>query len=655
MNKRLFTICITCVTVILSAAFATGCGSGNSDPNSADSITPVPSDFNSLEASYNIEASENNPGISEDNPGVSEDNPGISEVAGTEETESEKFYFLGSRDIYCMDESGNASSVFKFPENEYARDVCSLGSEVYAVGYEFGNDSEGVTASYIHYLNTGDPSKNTDVRVPDKYNRLIDFIGIYDGKLYFNYNDNMNVRKPGTFDGKEIVFGTDNELYEYENKLKEEGLETIVYGLDAVSSLVKFGEIFRKREGTDVIVRIDSDGQKHDMNTSQFEPQRFTDFYGDYAIASSYEYDENYNLVDGEVYLYDLTNNSARVIDYFNESTINTFLGYEDGYLYFRRQVERLSEPDYDYYRMDIDKSTSDAVKICRKTYDLFEHLPELSKEACFNQYVIGKNVFLYQKMNGNMLEWFKVYPDGRQSGTGAYVCEVESSKYGTAKHDAHHYYDREHEDGLEYYEYSIDRFTPNEEVSENSIWTRLKLEELYAEFEADCRKSEEDNRLMLEDESFLQTLRQTGGNAEDAMDFEGARLINDKYFQVTFGYRMYFAHALNGEYIRKFYLFDTQTGKEIGIEDIYPGTLDEFKKLVADYTLEYWKNSDEGVFSTPYNEEEDDEMYKDFCDKAGFDMDIDFGDEEFTVYYVPYEYTTVDAGLLGITIPYRR
>lgn len=565
---------------------------------------------------------------------------------------TEKEYFLGGSDIFCLDENGEVSSIFTFPKNETAREIFNTGDEVYASGYVYGSEDEGVVSSYIHYLNLSDPSKNIDIEVPNPYDKYIYFIGIYEGKLYFKYNDGPAQKKIGTFEGPKASFGIDNSMWKYDKELQEEGYEQISYGVDVATCLVKYGKIYRKIKGTDVIVEIDSDGQVHELTSNHYEITNFLHFYGDYAIAFVNNY-EGYNLIGGETYLYDIQNDSARVIDEFGTNGNKTYLDFVDGYLYFREDKPNLSYYDNAYYRMTVDKNTDEAELICTKTYNPMERLREMSRINALDQYKIGKNVFLYQKMNGYNLEWYAAYFDGHQTATGACISEVESAKFGTVMQDVQSYYDKEHGDPLKYYQYSIDRFRLKDGAVKNSAKIGLRLEELYFEFEDECVKNEEANRSMVEDDANREWLRETKENATDEMQFISAKMINDRYFQVTFEYLTYFEHAMHAEYAYTYRLFDTETGDEAGIKDLYPGTQEEYKKLVADYTYEYWKNAPEDVFITPYSEDEDEGMYKDFYNSVNYELEVDFGKDSFTVYYGPHMYTLINVGELGITIPY--
>jgi len=125
-------------------------------------------------------------------------------------------------------------------------------------------------------------------------------------------------------------------------------------------------------------------------------------------------------------------------------------------------------------------------------------------------------------------------------------------------------------------------------------------------------------------------------------------------YLQICFDGYEYYGGA-HGMPFQVFCLFDTRTGERKKIKDLFPGTEDAFRDIVADYTLEDWKKDGELYYEsyTAGDEEQEKTQRATFRESASFDMDVSFGKDGITVYYSPYAVGPYAAGFIPVEIPY--
>ena len=87
-------------------------------------------------------------------------------------------------------------------------------------------------------------------------------------------------------------------------------------------------------------------------------------------------------------------------------------------------------------------------------------------------------------------------------------------------------------------------------------------------------------------------------------------------------------------------------------IGDFYEGTLDEFKSLVASYSLADY-NSEEGR-EKYYGDDSDAQMYQQFYEYTDFERTVRFDKEGFYICYPPYDFGPSASGYIEVYIPYK-
>ena len=125
--------------------------------------------------------------------------------------------------------------------------------------------------------------------------------------------------------------------------------------------------------------------------------------------------------------------------------------------------------------------------------------------------------------------------------------------------------------------------------------------------------------------------------------------MLGSHYLTVNYDGYEYWGGA-HGYPYRQHYLFDLNTGGELTIYDLYTSTEENFKDVVAKYSIQDWKENPEMYFN---NVDEEETVYQDFYDNASLDMAMRFEKQGIVIEYSPYEYGPYAAGFIEIPIPY--
>ena len=124
--------------------------------------------------------------------------------------------------------------------------------------------------------------------------------------------------------------------------------------------------------------------------------------------------------------------------------------------------------------------------------------------------------------------------------------------------------------------------------------------------------------------------------------------VLGSDYLTVDYsGYE--YTGGAHGYPYRSHYLFDLTTGEEKTLADLYQGSVEEFKDIVAQYSVQNWKDNPDPYFGW----DSEDAAYADLYDNASLDMLMRYGTDGIEIEYSPYEYGPYAAGYIGVEIPY--
>ena len=127
---------------------------------------------------------------------------------------------------------------------------------------------------------------------------------------------------------------------------------------------------------------------------------------------------------------------------------------------------------------------------------------------------------------------------------------------------------------------------------------------------------------------------------------------INDNYLTVESSAYWYGGGAHGYPFIIT-HLYDLRTGGEVSFEDIYPGTEEDLKKVVAEATREHAKVFTEEM-SPYYSYDDPDLVYEQAYSYISFEtIDVTYQKGGLTVEYAPYEMGPYASGFIEVFIPY--
>ena len=130
------------------------------------------------------------------------------------------------------------------------------------------------------------------------------------------------------------------------------------------------------------------------------------------------------------------------------------------------------------------------------------------------------------------------------------------------------------------------------------------------------------------------------------------AQKIGSHHVEVSLDDYAYYggAHGMPG--IRHI-LFDTGTGKEVSMKDLFKGSEKEFRDIVVQYSMDDWKNSGDNKYYESYDPSLEKEMKQGFEDIASFDMIIRYDKDGIYAEYSPYAVGPFASGFIDVFVPY--
>lgn len=133
-----------------------------------------------------------------------------------------------------------------------------------------------------------------------------------------------------------------------------------------------------------------------------------------------------------------------------------------------------------------------------------------------------------------------------------------------------------------------------------------------------------------------------------------GIDVVMDHYLCISReGYDMYIG-SIHGMYYTTSELFDISSGEKVSFKDIYRGSEDEFKEIVARAAQEQFQNDPdfaESVFAT-----DDVEMYRSVLEYIKLDWEsFTFYDDYLTVDFEPYMLGSYADGIVSVKVTYDR
>lgn len=563
----------------------------------------------------------------------------LSETEVEEDIDQTPTHFLNSEDgnySYVIDMSGNCLQtvdnrlVKKTLEDKYddadlsnIRMVC--GNLAFCGGYKHYDWD-----SYVFYVENM-KTKEADIflELEDDYFNMLDY---YKGNIYIYYNE------------QEYIYTFHDDL-SYE--VKESGLSDFFEATKDLDVKYKSGDICLSRQLDEngyvpamdedknlYTIKKDGTVTKLDVDVSEYSYQDF-DKYG--IIFNQYDDDHNYVktiIVDPE------TSATKEFVadEYFKVRGVTNGICY---YAYEKETDVYMMDETY-YYAYDMKTGENTLVYSAKRTPGTSYGFGYGDSYDTFNGYLYVADVVDGQG------KWLRINVKdggGEVKDTDCVYKEINAFKYGTVEYDYSKVCCEKCGKPLvrAYQEYFVlsDEFSEyadeiNNSIKENSVEDPAKI---FDYSDDDCSYHDQ----------YTDTLTDTYEKIVWNVD-----IIKDHYLTVDLSYYSMGVGAAHGYGAGYMLVYDLDTGKKMGISDFFDGTEEEFKKLMAEKTVEYF-NSPEGEERNSHDDIGDDEsIYHNAYEQAGFDTThLDFYEDHVTLVYYQYEIAYYAAGCFYIDIPY--
>ena len=255
---------------------------------------------------------------------------------------------------------------------------------------------------------------------------------------------------------------------------------------------------------------------------------------------------------------------------------------------------------------------------------------------------------FYYRAISENSTGW-AVYDPKTGTGQGDMLPVIDEertfAKYGKVLYESGSIRDEKWD--LEIYTYYIECFQLDDSYQNADKINQVLEQKQQEEIDTVQQSAENEKGYITEEDA--QDERFTPYPYSYDMSFGQVNMLGSHYLTVNYDGYEYWGGA-HGYPYRQHYLFDLNTGEELTIYDLYTSTEENFKDVVAKYSIQDWKENPEIYFNS---EEEEETVYQDFYDNASLDMAMRFEKQGIVIEYSPYEYGPYAVGFIEIPIPY--
>jgi hypothetical protein len=374
------------------------------------------------------------------------------------------------------------------------------------------------------------------------------------------------------------------------------------------------------------ILKIKGDGTTQvlaDVN----EPQlMFAGFDGKYALFHEYP-----TILDQYYKCIDLETGEIKVVSEDYISIVN----YKDGKIYYRDYDEMPGSNEFTLYEYDC--ATGE-----EKAPFTRDNIPGAGEYLSREYGVVGDNMFI-EDVDGYVRKWYRLDEDGAVALDETGI-ELNTMKYGTVLSD---YLSARCPrcDTLLRYNYD-EYFQLSDEWSEYANVINTDLKEKHK-----THLSEISMELHESDYEDCATHKEYPSSWQETQDYyvKKADVIGD-YLAIDCS-GVWYGGGAHGLPWREQLVYDLTTGEELHFQDLYSGSEEDFKKLVAEKIKEDFENCDD---SNKYFASDADSAYSAAYESVSIEDATVFFREKSLVYsFAPYEIGPYSSGFIEVEIPY--
>lgn len=384
--------------------------------------------------------------------------------------------------------------------------------------------------------------------------------------------------------------------------------------------------------------------------------------YGHYGLFDGNEYREisfEDRIYDVEDYTEDLIIYSAWDEDYRNKylfvncndgpvyiptEQLDQYLGCVDGIVYFSTSSdETFGLPCYNVCAFDPKTGETDII------YS-FNQNPGMSRmiKPGVSGFSIYDGDFYYVADDGNETEWYRTFINVEgvyeTEKLGAGVLTYDFLNYGSVSFNTDVLYCEDCGRPVSCYYGEI--FVVDDNISKQAG----KISDYMYMDDIASLMSFEDGAGEYEDMGCEAHASYYGCQTQN-VNVTGVHLRGEKYITIDFEGYWYGGGAHGMEFVDH-YLFDLETGERVYLKDLFDGSDEEFKDIIARYTQIDYESYSQGL--SPYFAESADAVYEQAFEYADLDTFCGrFTESGIVVEYAPYMMGAYASGIISFEIPY--
>ncbi|MBO4373629.1 MAG: hypothetical protein J5829_00825 [Lachnospiraceae bacterium] len=649
-------ISILLVMTMFAAVF-TGCGKKEND-----AAEPVKEEVSSQAAA---EKKEDAPGDekAEDNKEEEKKTP---EAFDPSKLEFADRFLAGNRNVYHIEDDGSLKQVLRCTE-EGESIVFAGGDKDH---YYLAVNEEGMKYT-LYYQAPGDVQGSCGIKLPD--NTSINHMAAYLDRFYYDYYDGTNDEYPiWYYDPEKDDFVRDQEMErmtKYLNSYKGKNMTVLDYTTFVPKELAKTDHMFRKNTDDGMIVVFDKEGNEIYSVVPPTDSSDWDIIDDTYLIENCQDYTAVGRISNTQATVFNIKTGIYHPL-WEGENDVESFSAVmaKDGYFYY--YIEELN-PDSSpkcrkYYREKAEELDNKDLN-----GELLAEIPVWNgvSSGYISEDRFSPDGFSVKGSRAYYL-WFDDEKDSRTRGDISWrAVDMERLQFDddtivTGADERHEDFadlgsidtekEAEKKDGFRYFTSSRDRFYFHDDV-ENAVAMNETLKKIYDEqdgFAKDTKDTAYNDVFGSESSYDLDDPDAWAPAYSYDVNLGGAERIGSRHIEVTLNDYVYYggAHGMPGT---RSIIFDSETGNEVTMKDLFQGSEKEFRDIVVQYSMDDWKNSGDYKYYESYDPSLEKDKKKEFEELAGFDMLIDYAKDGVNVGYSPYAVGPFSSGFIEIFIPY--
>ena len=569
--------------------------------------------------------------------------------------------------IFVIDPDGNVSEISRkdLAENISAsdRDVYRVSAEEQYLQSALAGEGDGFyffkdanysekTGEYVYlvYAVSEDDHKLYPIW-EDSDSHYIETCEYYDGCLYVDFNLGYDYDNDQTLGVEELCFEYDEKSDSFKEKdteyasvleaARSKNMRLIGsrsggwdYPDCYTRSLREYGYILGNTDDGYAIIN-----EKGVIQLLSGIEDAYISFYDkDHLFYAVSDYGSNLS----SVYVYDITDGNIKTLASDVEGT--TFLGKDGGKIYYLTgSYEEYGIAHEHIYEYDFESGDNKLLYEAKSIPGV-----SLAYPGAEGFTVADGKIYIIDFEDGDLKWVYADVSDGKADFKDLYcfVEHVDIFDYGTVEYASYSYACPDCGTVLNqrYAECFVldDKYSDNADIINEYMHTNMEtfVNDNFLESDSYYDSSCEDHQP-----------NPTWYRVTDDWNVSGVAFIGDKYLTVNMGGYWYGGGA-HGYPSRNQYLFDLETGEEMSIADFYSGKEKDFKTLVADKTIEYYRSLNEDM--NPFYTADEDTIYSDAYENAFLDDgNIEYTEDGIYYFYPPYIMGPYAAGYIDIFIPY--